>query len=196
MLRRSLEWTFLGMEGPWLSRIWKTKWLWASSAPSWHEKASSILGCVKRSMACRWEEMIFPLCSRPVRPNLEYCDQFWAPESKNNMDSLEQVQRRTTKMVKGLDHLSYVRSWESWDYAAWRRIKRELIIVYKYLLALIQEVEARVFSLVPTERTWVNRNELKILKFHLKTRKHFFYCGGWSSTGTACSEMLWSLHPW
>ena len=38
---------------------------------------------------------------------MEYCVQSWAPQYKRNMDVLERVHRRTMKMMKGLEHLSY-----------------------------------------------------------------------------------------
>jgi len=66
-----------------------------------------MLGCIKRSMACRSSKVILPLYSALVRPHLESCIHLWSPQYMEDMDLLKRIQRRATYMIRGLENLSY-----------------------------------------------------------------------------------------
>jgi len=70
------------------------------------QKANHILGCIKSSVASRLRQVILPLYSTLMRHHQECCIQLFSPQHKKDTDLLVQVQRRATKIIRGMKHLS------------------------------------------------------------------------------------------
>ena len=70
-------------------------------------EANKRLGMIHRNFKCKAKKVILPLYKSIVRPHLDYCVQAWRPHYRKDVNKLEKVQRRATKMVEGLEGYSY-----------------------------------------------------------------------------------------
>ena len=63
---------------------------------------------IKSGFKNRSKDIMLPLYKSMVRPHLDYCIQAWKPHLRKDVDKLEKVQRRATKMIEGIEGLGYL----------------------------------------------------------------------------------------
>ncbi|KAK4816037.1 hypothetical protein QYF61_011027 [Mycteria americana] len=112
--------------------------------------ANSVLGCIKHSIANWSREVIAPPGTSLVWHHLKYSVQFWVPQYKEDIKLWECVQRRMTKMVKGLEGKTYEEHQRSLSLFSLekRRLRGDLITAYSFLKGGSRVGAADLFSLI------------------------------------------------
>src|SRR5215470_3106059 len=71
------------------------------------KSANAVLGIIRRHITCKKKDIIVRLYKSLVRPKLEYCVQVWRPYLQKDIQNIERVQHRATKMIRECKRLSY-----------------------------------------------------------------------------------------
>ncbi|XP_077984051.1 uncharacterized protein LOC144438765 [Glandiceps talaboti] len=140
------------------------------------KKANRTLGIIKRNISHKSKFVIMKLFNSLVRPHIEYAVQFWNPHYKKDIDLLEKIQRRATKLIPELRNLSYADRLRTLNITTLeeRRRRGDLIQVFRLIKGFDKSDYELLFKLHQTSRT--RGHSLKLVKstVRLDTRKYFF----------------------
>ena len=147
---------------------WTNKLSMSQQCDTAAKKANAILGCIARSIESRAREVIMPLYSALVRPHLEYCVQFWAPQLEKDIDKLERGQRRATRMVEGLESMTYGERLRELGMCSLeqRKARGDMIAAFNYIKGNHVEDGASLFTAALETRTRSNGLKLRERRFH------------------------------
>ena len=138
-------------------------------------KGNQILGLIKRTFVYKDMYTVKKLYTALVRPHLEYGNIIWSPRFKKDIDRIERVQRRATRMVEQVKQLPYEERLARMELPSlvYRRYRGDMIEVYKYLNG---KSYASRDILPMAHDTCVRGHRLKLLKRHCKSglRQSFF----------------------
>ena len=143
-------------------------------------KANSIMGLIRRVFTSLDHETFNKLYKGVVRPHLEYANPVWSPSLKKNIIAIENVQRRATKCIPGMQNLEYKERLQTLKLPTlvYRRLRGDMIETYKIISGLYDEEVGNMFLMYSdvVGRHGIRGHNKKIYKFmsSCRPRKHFF----------------------
>jgi hypothetical protein len=106
---------------------------WSEHCLSVATKANQMLGMVRRNIKHFTRASLIMLIKSLIRPHLEYAVQVWRPYYQKDIELLEKVQRRATKLLPSIRHLPYHERLEYLQLQSLetRRLRADLILLYQ-----------------------------------------------------------------
>ena len=154
-------------------------------------ESNKMFGLIRGNITYKNKRLIIPLYKAIVRPHLEYCIQAWRPYRKKDIDTLERIQRRATKLIPKLRDLSYEERLKECGLTnlETRRLRGDQIEVLTILNGYENIDRNMFFSLKKDSRT--RGHEVKLVKgqCRLDIRKYSFSqrtINEWNKSSTDC----------
>ncbi|MFZ2540120.1 MAG: hypothetical protein WAX04_14670 [Oscillospiraceae bacterium] len=125
-------------------------------------KAFSMIGLLKRNFRHLNLSSFVTLYKCMVRSHLDYCNSVWAPYKIGDIEDIEKVQKRATKIIPALKGLTYVERLKRCNLSTlrFRRIRGDMIETYKIITGKYDRNVSPKFSF--SEVTSTRGNSLKI----------------------------------
>ena len=141
-------------------------------------KANRVLGMLAKTFTSRDTDLWKMLYISLVRPHLEFASSIWNPHLKRDIQTLENVQRRASKIPSELKALPYEKRLEVWKISTLeiRRNRGDLIEMFKVLNSpeSLKWFTGPCFAPLTQTRS-ADRNSLRLIRevFPSKARNDF-----------------------
>ena len=169
---------------------WMKSWTWPGNVHSQPRKPAVPWAASKAAWPAGRGRGFCPFTPL-VRLHLESCVQLWSPQHRKDMDLLERVQRRATKMIRGLEHLSYENRLRELGLFSLekRRLQGNLTAAFQHLEGAYKKDVDGLFSRACCNRTRGNGFKLKEGRFRLDISKKFFTISGCPLPGSVQGQV-------
>ncbi len=139
--------------------------------------ANKLVGFIGRTFEHKSEKVILTLYNSLVRPLLEYYVQYWSPYYREDIDKLERVQRRVTKMIPRLRCKPYEERIQELNLFSMskRRMRGDLIEAFKMFKGFVNVNVSDYFTLDQSRVTRGNGYKIASKRFSSREAKHFFF---------------------
>jgi len=140
------------------------------------KRANAVLGMIKRNINFKSKNIMVKLYKSLVRPQLEYCVQAWSPYLRKDIDILERVQRRATKLIEGYSDYSYSERLKRTGLISLekRRVRGDLIEVFKIIKGFDKIDSYSFFEFSSVGMTRGHSYKLVKKRSYGNLRKNFF----------------------
>ena len=144
------------------------------------KKAYMMLGIIKRNFAYISRNCYVILYKSLVRSHLEYANSVWYPKRKMDIDKLERVQKRATKLIPELSKKSYSDRLKALKLPTltYRRYRGDMIELFKIIKGIYDPMCVPHFELTETPEDYIrtrgNKYKLSQQHCHYDLRKYNF----------------------
>ena len=139
-------------------------------------KAYSILGFINRNFRNMNLKSFVLIYKSMVRSHVEYTNSVWSPYKIMDIEKIEKVQKRATKMINSIKNLSYENRLRMLNLPTlkFRRLRGDMIEVYKIITEKYDTNSAVQLNICTNSYTRGNRYKMFPVNVHYNLRKNKF----------------------
>ena len=154
------------------------------------KKAESINAVFKKTFIKMTIPVLLNIYKGLIRPQLEFCNQAWYTRLKKNTRLMENVQRRATRMVQGLQTLSYNERLKKPDLPSHEYCRRRGTLIEMFKIGYNRYEPNATKYMFELNNRGIRTNDKKAItkKANFELRKNFFLSLDQLQIGTYCQE--------